>query len=240
MQGSYGNFDFDDNAIVVGSRLSVLKNRGGEMYARLKQYDVEGYVAASGQAALSTAMNAVETALARPFQDFIFYHDDSTESAFILRNNDSISGVTVTDGPNWLADPRGSNFVNQMKFRFTVSAEFPLSNTNNLLLDFNETVTFDGGGPRFAVKECLVAAPQRQKIRTATVYRAIQQGMANGYRSYPNPPPPLWPAALLESPKLEKKSPTLKGRDYEGFGITWSYSFASPGPLGFVDPNFWR
>lgn len=239
MQGYYGSYAMTDNAIIVGSRVGVLKNRGGEMYARLYQYDVEGYVYASGQAAISTAMNALETALAKPFQDFVFYHDDSTESAFNLYNNDSISGVTVTDGPNWVKMAHGANFVNAMKFTFTVAAEFPLGNTKNLLLDFSETVVFEGGGPRFSVKECLVAAPQRQQLRAATVYRAMQSGMAVGYRKYPNPPAPLWPAALLEAPKLEKKSPTLKGRDYEGFGISWQYVFASPGPLGYADPNFW-
>lgn len=239
MTGNYGTHAFDNNAIVIGSRCAVLKNRGGEMYARLYQFDVEGYISGTSQATITTAMNAVDTALARPFQDFIFYHDDSTESHFSLDNNSSISGVTVTDGPNWVKEPRGANFVTMMKFTFTVSAEYPLGNTQNLLLEFNESVTFEGGGPRFAVRDCLNAAPMKQQMRVATVYRAVQQGMSVGYRKYPNPPPPLWPAALLEAPKLEKKSPTLKGRDYEGFGITWSYSFASPGPLGYVDPNFW-
>jgi hypothetical protein len=222
--------------VLIASRAEVVKNAGGQMYAKKLSHEIKGVLTGSTSDEITQEMNSLMTALAKPFQDFIFYQDDGTESATHLKNANSISGVTV-DGPNF-TESRGAQYVNQRDFSFTVTAEYPLNNTSNLLMRFQETLTFAGGGPRFVVREAITGLPQKQQVAEFTVYETIQEGMAEGYLKEPAVPPAIWPAALLHAPVIRRTSPDKKGKGYERFGVTWRYSFASPTPLTGT-PNLW-
>lgn len=237
MRLSYGSYQFDDNACIIASRAQVMKNAGGQMYSRLVSHEVIGYLSGSSQSAITSAMNQLLTALARPFQNLVFKQDDGSNSATILDNAASISGVTIVDGPNFV-ESNGAEYSTQRKFSFTAQAEYPLNNTNNLLLKFSEKIDFSGGGPKRVIKEAIVGPAQVQQVREQAAYYAVQSGSAEGYRSEPPIPPPIWPDALLHAPEISRMSPDRVGRGYQRYEVSWSYRFGSPSPL-VGRPNLW-
>jgi hypothetical protein len=213
-----------------------MKNSGGQMYARRISHEVKGVLSGSSSTEITQEMNALITALAVPYKDFILYHDDDSESATTLKNSGSISGVTV-DGPHFI-ETRGPQYATLRDFTFTVTAEYPLAGTNNFLLSFSESVTNDGGGPKFVVLEAVVGLPQKQQVREYTTYTAVQEGSAEGYKTWPTVPPPIWPGDLLHAPMIRRMSPDKYGKGYQRFGLSWRYVFASPVPLTGL-PHLW-
>lgn len=240
MQLKYGSYAFDANAVKVATFAETLWNEGGQPYAVRKRIDVDGYLSADGQTANSTAASALATALALPYRDLILYQDDAAESATSLKNDTSIDGVKIVDGPNF-PDSNGGEYSTFRRFTFSAQAEYPIANTDNILLSFRERLSFSGGGPRYAMGETVNTLPQRQLLYPATIYRVVQAGSAVGYRRYPTPPRPLWPAALKMAGSVDEDSPDRRGKQtpsYSNFPVTWRYEFESATALtGF--PNLW-
>lgn len=231
MISAYGSYEFDDNATIVASKENVMLSSGGQMYARKLAHTVSGYLSASGQAAISTAMTALRAALAKPYQDFVFRTDAGSNSATTLLNSTSISGVRVVDGPNF-SESRGAEYATMRHFEFTVEAEYPLDNTNNIILEFSESISFFGGGPKYVVKDAVIGPAQKQRTRVSTAYYATQQGTAVWYRRQnPVPPAPRWPNDLLEAPRVTPVSPMRYGKGFQGYRISWVYNFGSVNPL---------
>ena len=237
MYFTFQGYQSEDNSAIIGAKTQIIK-AGGQMVAQMASLEVKGYVYGSSQQTVSDAMNTLETALARPYGDFLFYQDDGAVSATNLYNGSSLSGVTVTDGPNWLLDARGANYVRQNEYTFTVSAEYPISTNKRIYLNFEERISRRGGGPRRRVKECLNKLPQRQQVRAYTVYEAVQEGNAQGYLFQPPLPPPIWPQHLMENPDTVEATPKREGKGLKDFYISWKYFFQSATPLT-GSPNIW-
>jgi hypothetical protein len=242
MQLKYGTYAFDANAVKLQTASRVNWNDGGQPMSITKSIAVDGYLTATGQAANSTAMSALATALATPYKDLYFYHDDATLSATALPNATSIGGVHIVDGPNF-PDSIGAEFVNFRRFTFTAEAEYPITNTNNLLLSFRERLSFSGGGPIYAHRMAVNGLPQKQLVYPFSIFKTLQEGEAVGYRRYPTPPRPIWPSALIVSPNITEESPKRRGKlagqaGYEGYPVSWQYSFESSTQLVGV-PNLW-
>ncbi len=240
MQLKYGTYQFDAGACKIATSMDILWNDGGQPYAQRRKIDVDGYLSANGQAAISTAMSALTTALSTPYQDLNFYQDDGALSATTLTNATSIGGVQITSGPNF-PDWKGGEYGQFRRFTFSAEAEYPITNSANLLLSFAESMTFDGGGPVYAVRPALNGPPQRQLIYQFSVFKVVQEGRAVGYRKYPTPPVPRWPNALARSPNVRQESPQRRGKvkaAYDSYPISWVYNFESPTALtGF--PSIW-
>lgn len=240
MQLRYGTYSFDAGACKLATSSETVWNEGGQPISQKRRIDVDGFLTASGQSAISTAMSALATALATPYQDLNFYQDDGSLSATALNNAASISGVHIVRGPDF-PDWKGNEFSQFRRFTFSAEAEYPLTNTKNLLVSFRERLTFSGGGPIYAYKLAINGPPQRQLIYPFSVFRATQEGEAVGYLRYPTPPPPIWPATLKQSPDESLISPRRAGKlppSYQHFGVTWRYEFESAAQLsGF--PNLW-
>lgn len=240
MQAKYGSYAFDPNAVKLATRAEILWNEGGQQYAIRKRIDADGYLSANGQTAISTAMSAMATALAIPYQNFYFYHDDGSLSATALPNATSISGVRVIDGPHF-PDWQGNEFNQFRRFTFAVEAEYPLTNTNNLLLSFRERLSFSGGGPIYVHKLAINGRPQKQLVYPFSIFKVVQEGEAVGYRRYPTAPNPIWPAAMIVSPNVTAESPKRRGKTpaaYDTYPTTWQYNFESATQLVGV-PNIW-
>lgn len=239
MQLVYGSYAFTANAAGITTRRELLRNAGGQLYAQKISWDVEGYLYADGQSAISAAMAELSVALQTPFLNLGLKHDDGSLSAALLTNNGSTTGVRIETGPDFDRN-NGSEFSLERHFRFTASAEYPLPGSLNLLLDFHESVTFSGGGPRYVLRENLDTPPQKQMTHRFTVYKATQSGFAVGYLRYPNRMPPIWPNDLVESnPESTPESPRRMGLKYQEFKTTWKYTFAAARPLIGL-PNIWK
>lgn len=237
MQTKYGTYSFDANSTLLSASARTMFNRGGQPYSLLRSFTVSGYLSASGQAAITQAENALKTALAVPFRDLVLCHDDGSVSSEALLNAGSITGVKVTQGPTF-STTMGPEFATLRSFSFTAEAEYPLAGTANLLLDFQETLSFSGGGPLYAMRRAINGPPQRQLVYPATEYRCTQQGMAVGYAAYPAVPGPKFPAALREAPMVARKAPQRMGNGYQGHEVSWRYEHESAGPLVGV-PSLW-
>jgi hypothetical protein len=233
----YGSYQFPTN----GSKLSVsqdtLINAGGQPYASLRRIEVDGYLEGDGPAAIVQAASALKTALAKPYQDLIFYLDNGTESDTHLKNNGSTTGVVVK-GPNF-PDSLGGEYATFRRYTFMAEAEYPVTNTAGLLLSFRERLSFSGGGPIYRHKLALNGLPQKQMIYAATPYKVTQEGEAVGYTSPPRIPAPIWPAAMTEAPQTTNDSPERRGKLYTSYRTTWRYSFESAYPLVGA-PTIWK
>jgi hypothetical protein len=96
-------------------------------------------------------------------------------------------------------------------------------------LDFPSTE-----GPEFATERHFTFSAE------AEYPAATQSGRAKGYLGYPTPPPPLFPQALKQAPKVERSDPERKAPGvYAGYPVTWSYEYEWDAPLVAL-PTFWR
>lgn len=239
MIGYWGSlYTFDNNAIVIGERCHVNFNKGGQMMSVHREFDVRGYLSGADQTAITTAMNALKTALAKPYQDFTFKNDDTTNSSSVLLNSTSISGVTISDGPDFVLSNKGNEYGTQREFSFTVQADYPLDNTQNLLLEFSESMEFWGGGPKFAIMDAVEGKAQKHQYKTSTGFFCIQRGTIVGYRKEPPLPPCRWPNDLLEAPNISPVSPEKFGKGYQGYRLSYSYRCGAVNPL-IGKPTLW-
>lgn len=249
MQLRIGTYPFDANGTEITTRTEIFRNDATVPYKRKDSMQVQGYLSITGstpqeqQDNCTAQMSELTSVLAKPYQDIVFLTNDGSESATFLKNQGSINGVVVTSGPNF---PDGmSGYTAVQRFDFTAEAEYYLPNNsgvniNTLLLSFTETLSFSGGGPRYIWKESIRGLPQKQLTCANTIYKVTQSGSSVGLRAYPLPPGPKWPANLLHSPDITKTTPKKMGlSNYEGYGINWSYEFASGTPLLGV-PTLWK
>ncbi len=239
MQLAYGNFLFDFNSTKIASKMETVYNAGGQPYSSKQSLEVNGYLSGDTQAEIVLAMSALQAALMTPFQDLVFFQDNGQISATYLRNQGSITGVRITEGPNYPTTEK-SEYVNQRYFEFKAEAEYPLPNTGGLLLSFTESLTFEGGGPIYAFRNALNGPPQKQMVWPATPYKVVQRGSAVGYKKYPTwaVPAAKFPFALMKAPKIDEKTPERKGKGFQGYELTWEYEFEDANPL-VGTPTLW-
>lgn len=244
-----GTYLFDPNGTEITTSTDIFRNEATVPYKRKDSMRVAGFLANSGstpqelQDSCSAQMSALTSVLAKPYQDIVFLEDDGSESATYLKNAGSVNGVVVVNGPNF---PDGiSGYTAVQRFDFTAEAEYYLPsnsgvNINTLLLNFTESLSYSGGGPRYIWKESIRGLPQKQLTCEKTLYRVTQSGSSTGLRGYPSPAPPKFPNNLLHAPNIQRTTPRKMGlANYEAYGITWTYEYASDVPLIGL-PTLWK
>ena len=236
MQLKWGTYSFDANTNLIGKTVEVMWNEGGQPYKERRRMDVQGFLTGSGQAALTTAENALIAALQVQNQSLTLYQDGgTTESALLLSPTNSITGVRIVRGPDFTST-QGPEYATERKFSFTAEAEYPVSTFT--LLSFTETLSFGGGGPQRDVFPALEGPPVSFLIYAQTPYEASQSGQATGWLDYPAIMAPIWPAFLKVAPKVTRGNPKRNGLVYTDFPVSWSYEFKSASPLVGI-PNRW-
>ena len=125
MQMSYGNYTWSvPNSAEIRLSTQSKKDAAGVPYILSCRIDVNGALFCAGQADADSQTNALIAALSLQFQDFQVKLDSGSTSAIRLRNLDSISGVTVTSGPNF-PNGKGAEAVTYRSFAFTIEADYP-------------------------------------------------------------------------------------------------------------------
>lgn len=243
MHWTYGSHTSESNDSIIASHVEIVRNRAGEMMERKFRHEVAGYLKATGatdaivQASMKTKMDNLLSNLAVQNRDFIFYLDDGTPSATHLYNVGSITGVKVVEGPSFVGttgDERGT----QCKFQFAVEASYPLAGAPRFLF-FREKLTFRGGGPIYIVRGAVKGPPQRQKVAEQSPFYATQEGYLEGYlQAAAQPPPPIWPGAVLHRPEVDREGGERRGNGYSGFPLRWKYEYGATGPLVGL-PHAW-
>jgi hypothetical protein len=239
-----GSYAFDANSLRIATTTKTVMSKGMTPLGIEVRLAVSGFLTcASGltvvqqQQALSAAENNLRLSLALQYEEIQFRHDDNSVSSTALTNANSLTGVLITDGPNFPSRENQPEYATQREFSFEATAEYPYLPSANRLLDWTEEVSYSGGDPIRDVKLAINGNHQIQMIYPTTPYRAVQSGKAFGYLAYPLASGPIWPSALMKPGEFSRIAPERKGLNLTNYGVTWRYEFASLVPLiGFPTP----
>ena len=237
MQLSYAGIALAANAATVAISREAVLNMAGVPYEYRERWDVQAQVFGDDQAALKVAINDVVTAFSIQGGDLLLYHNDGTTlSSHTLVNAATLSGVRVVSGPSF-PQGQGAEYATYRTFNVALEAEFPATLFDGLI-EFEETLAFEGGGPLFTHLQPVNGPPQKQLLAEFTPFRAMQDGHAVGYLSWPLPSLPIWPGALVRAGSPRRTSPRKRPGGFTHFPVQWRYEFESVLPL-LGDPHVW-
>jgi len=238
MKLTYGTYSHDVNEASIRISSSQLDNGGIEPLAKRIVWQITGHIHGTSQADLKTKILALETAYVDGKDATLLHNDGTTDSAHKLVSANAIGGIKVIAGPEYpIGD--GAEYSTFRTFAVAIQGDFPLSALGtSTILDWHESVTFAGGGPRDIGIELLNAVPVFQRTQAATIYRAHQSGRAMGYKAYPIVPSPHWPFAEMRPRRVIRYGTaqvfgTGANRTSLNYPVEWSYEFESELPFTF-------
>jgi hypothetical protein len=211
------------------AKRAVFSSRGYRQAVR-ETWRIVGVLHAADQPGITAAIAALRSAYNVNGCDLGLYLDDGvTLTDHVMTSAAALGGTRVTalDFPSGA----GAEYSTFRSYSIAVEAEFP--DTSNNLLDFSETLSFEGtGGPRVIYLDTLAGLPQAQLAQQRTTCRARQQGRAVGLATYPPIATPIWPGAELpDERRLVVRSPKRVAGNLTEFVVEWTYVFESAGAL---------
>lgn len=238
MQIKYGTYAFEANGVSWRSRKEMLLNVAEVPYGYKLYATLEGWLTGTTDE-LCTKELALRAALEVPYQDLIFYKDDSTETPLVLRQSDSLSGIIVKMGPDF-DSTRKSEYATTRQFSIQIYGEFSLPNQAKSLIAFSERVETSGGGPFYIHKRAVEGPPQKQMVWEQMEQTGSQDGEAIGYLDYPEPAKQIWPDDLKEPERIIRTTPQRIGSKHKLYKIEWHYKFEGSG-VGLLAgrPTLW-
>ncbi len=122
-QLTWGGYVFGAGATTVSSRITTIRDTGGNPKTAECYCDVAGWLQADTQALLDTAIRALSAALMVPFQDLILWTDETrtVPTTTVLRNAGSRTGTVVVSGPVFDRNS-GAELSTLRHFTFSVHA----------------------------------------------------------------------------------------------------------------------
>lgn len=204
---------------------------------------IRGVKIASTQQGLTDKLAVLEAQYGTNFGDAKLYLNDGvTVTIHVLSNADTINGVRVVGGVNYLAGWPGvwgvrTEYVYRRSYQVHLRCEV-LANEYQIA-SWHQTVRQIGlGGPDFEVQETLLTQPVVQTTNLYTSFDAEQFGTAIGVTGYPAFPAPMWPGSL----KPRMSSADMVTPQYFGavqnllYPIAWRYRFRAATSLFAVPP----
>lgn len=234
MQVVWGSTTFTAGACRFAVKQAAVMDATQTPYMYEFDIEVTGRLYGAGDVILSALEVAMRTALARPKQDFGVLRTDGGRSGSYWLNALTIGGNVVTNLN--FGGTTAAEYVLYREFSFNVRNRVAIANATNAILEYKETVEYDGGEPEFVFKRAINARPQKQLVWFNTEYRVTQSGRAVGFRGYPGPGRKLFPGDQMSAPKIVRESPERHGANYINYPISWVYQFASASPL-VATPN---
>ncbi len=226
---SYGNYTHANNEVVIRSvdKSRVFGPRGTAL-EYVETWTFEGILQAATPAALTTAMNTLETAYTDSGKNLIF-SIDGNRSQHVLLSSMGLGGPMILS----------LRWTNQFNAEYTtfrsyeITAEIRVPRIENELIEFRESLVSSGGLPEFRIHTLRNGPPIVQQVSPATPYRAVQSGMAIGYSRYPSVSPPLFGTASppLVDREIGRDTPEIFRGSRINYPIKWSYQYLSTGPL---------
>ena len=225
----YGSYQHADGEVDISVNKNAVMTARGTVEKVVEQWKITGILRDTSSTGLSTKASALQTAYGTNNLDLCLYHSVGVASHLHLNPSEATGGIRVLS-VNFPKGAEKGEFANARHYEITVEAIYP--NLVDGLLQFQETITFSGGGPRVVWVEVLNGPPVRQEVGEYTVYRATQTGHAVGLFSYPSIPVPF--ASFYENRPARQISYSggqLQGTFYSGYGVQWSYQFESDSSL---------
>jgi hypothetical protein len=229
----YGNYQHAANeAAVTITRQAIFSDAGLQRGVR-ERWEIEGRLQAGDPASVTAALDALAAAYSIQAQDVGFYLDSGEPTSHRIISAQTNGGVRVVVPPSF---PQGKGAEYSTFRSYTIALEAEWLDPQATLIHWHETLSFKGGGPKFAHLEPINGQPVKQLLKQATVFHATQTGEAVGYRNYPTPALPIWPAAEhVEQREVRYELPRRMGPPgnptYTEFKVTWSYQFEDAGPF---------
>lgn len=231
--------DADEVAINQVSRSSEY-NAGGQRSVMKVVWSLTGFIQASSQSALTTALRVLEAAYSQDGFMAIFLDNSGNTTVHVLGDSLSRNGCKVLNFGYSMQS--GAEYSTFRSYQIALEAEY--DNPFVLLEEFSETVSWKGDcGPRIVWKPSLNKRPQKQITYPYTTQRVVQRGVIVGKFQAITPPSPIWPQYLLpDQTEQSDVSPHRYGPPgrpyYQGFSRSYAYYFESPTPL-LGRPNKW-
>jgi hypothetical protein len=229
----FGNYTHavDEAAVVISKRRKI--NERGFPVGGTETWQIQGQLNGNSVSDLTTKIQALEAAYAKGGQDIYLLDDNYNQTAHYLRSSDTVSGVVATA----IVYPfqNGAEYTTFRNYSIEVQASYDIdgggggaAGGQNNVVEFDQTTSWQGsGGPQFIVRTTRYGRPIYQQVARETPIMVQQTGSALGYRTYPVPPPPLYPNfEHVERRQITRQHPRIASREGEReFRINWSYSF---------------
>lgn len=202
----------------------------------IERWTIQGLLQADTQDDLLAAIQAMMNAYALQGQDAVLYLPDGvTPTPHQLISSQTIGGVRVTQQPSF-QQWRGGELGLYRSYTIALEAEIPNPDPAAQLLDWQETLTFVGGGPHFIYLPTLNGLPVRQQTQQFTTYKVSQTGRALGFMAWPIPPYPIWPTAEHQDQRMLSRSTPQQvgagtGASAVQWEVSWGYQFEAALPL---------
>lgn len=217
----------------------------GVMYGILNVWTIEGRLEGSSQAAISTAIDALEAGYLKSVDRFVLELDNGDDSSHVINAADTIDGIRVTKPPFYPVG-RGAEYATFRNYAVQVSATVATGAFGSEFMAFRETVTYSGGGTRDVIMTPLIGSPVRVRTATQTPILIVQEGALVSLRIRRNPLTvsfPLFPALLLEDRTIIQHGTARShlvgfSRVNTQFPSTWRYEMASVGLIARIPPRF--
>jgi hypothetical protein len=243
MQLWFGPYGFPVNGMAIGSRIQNMPNKAQITLKRKVIMSVSGSLLATlgtsfPQQDLTAQTILLTQALSNNYFDLVLRNDDGSLSATILLNAGSLTGVVITEGPDFPGKPGDADYATQRRFSFTAMAEYVNIKAQTALENFSESLDFSGGLPLYVMCRAVNGLPQRQQTYAFTEFCCTQSGSAVGLLAFPTPPGPKFPSCLKEAPRIKRSGPERVGNTFQNYGISWTYVFESVTPMVGA-PTLW-
>lgn len=216
---------------------STKRNNAGAIEFVTETWDLNGFLQADTQLLLNKAITDIEDAYEAGGKDLVLFFDDGiTESAHKLISSKSIGGTRVLSTPSF-PEGRGAEYTTFRRFTIQVAADFlPSGALRSNFLNFQERLTFTGGGPRFIMLQAINGLPQRQRVAEATPFRLVQSGSQIGQTRRLPANPPLFPQdEHIDQRQIVQGGPKRNASGatafFTEFTTSWQYNFESTRPF---------
>lgn len=233
--GSVYTHGLDECAVVISHETET--NDALLPVAQIKRWTITGRLIADTEAALTTAIAALEAQYTYNLQDVaIVSNDGSTYTAHRISASNTFGGI-VCKGVNYPIGT-GAEYTTYRSYEIVLEARvggLVLVGGQQALYSYQESLSFRGtGGARYSILETRNGPPQVQIVSEFTPVYATQVGSAIGYSGQIPAPPPIWgdyedqPARVITyvSPQATGSGSSLSQLKYE---TSWNYSFMAPG-----------
>jgi hypothetical protein len=223
----YGTYSHAQDTVSLAVTREPVRNERDQRYAVRERWTIDGWLTGADAAALTTAIDALETAYATDGQNLILYLNDGvTPTSHSLASASALGGVRIISGPEY-PEGAGAEYAVIRNFRITAEALFEDSSPQ-ALVDYSETIQVTGtGGARRVVIPVLVGSPIVQETATATPVFISQDGQATGLTAYPAANLPVTGLhEHVDRRQISRRNPKRQADGTDRFyEITWHYEF---------------